>query len=94
MRQRSYGILLMHPDKYRNPKINHDQVTLLTDTHRGVPGPDPRHTAVSFVSMELVARTTAKDHQQSSVTEKRLPILQVSKTAASLRSTRCETFSQ
>lgn len=58
----------------------------LTNTDRGVPGPASRHTAVGFVSVELVTGTTAEDHQQSSVTEKRLPVLQVSKTTASLSS--------
>lgn len=65
---------------------------LLTNTHWGVPGPVSRHTAVGFVSMELVARTTAEDHQQSTVTEKRLPVLQVFKTIASFSSTHCRQF--
>lgn len=67
---------------------------LLTDTDWGVPGPVSRHTAVGFVSMEIVAGTTAEDHQQSTVTEKRLSVLQVSETAALLSSTRCRTDSQ
>lgn len=65
---------------------------LLTNTDWGVPGPVSRHTAVGFVSMELVAGATAEDHQESSVAEKRLPVLQVSKTTASLSSTHCRQF--
>ena len=52
----------------------------------------PRHTTVGFVSMELVARTTTEDHQQSTVTEKRPPVLQVFKTTTSLDSMRCRQF--
>lgn len=65
---------------------------LLTNTDWDVPGPVSRHTAVGFVSMELIARMTAEDHQQSSVTEKCLPVLQVFKTTASLSSTHCRQF--
>lgn len=65
---------------------------LLTNTNWGVSGPVSRHTAVGFVSMELVARMTAEYHQQSSVTEKCLAVLQVSETIASLSSIHCRQF--
>lgn len=39
--------------------------------------------------MEFVTRVTAEDHQQSTITEKCPPVLQVFKTIASLGSTHC-----
>lgn len=67
---------------------------LLTDADRRVPGPLSRHTAVGFVPAELEARMTAEDHQQSTVTEKRPPVLQVSKTTASLSCSGCGQVAQ
>lgn len=65
---------------------------LLTNTDRGVPGPVTRNTTVGFVSVELVAMVTAKNHQQPTIAEKRPPILQVFETTALLAATRCRQF--
>lgn len=63
---------------------------VLTNTDWEISGPGSRHTAVCFVSMKLVARMTAEGHQQSTVTEKRPPVFQMSETTACLCSTDCK----